>query len=384
MPLESLDPGECRHLLDEPRRDAVRSSRHPRPDSQEVEDREPRGPPRRAPGREDVVRTRSVVAEDLRGRTEEDRAGVPESTRQSLGFAGRDLEVLGREPIRDQDQAILVLDPDHAAPHDRRSGDVPIRVGEILEAPFEGGPHAIRKSRVGRRQPDAGVRVVLGLGDQVRRHELRVGGLVGQHEQFARARESVDRDRSESRDLATGDERLRRGGEAVAGTHHEIARRSEESAGEGPDRLRASGGENPVAAPEPRRRESRVSRSRARHPDPLHAGHPRRDRRHQHARWQGIPTTRGVATHHLERHQVVSDLESGARYLHAEWLQAGSLGVRERADAFPRGLDGSTNFGGKSIDRGPAVVTITPRRTIGRITEARHELLEHRDATLRE
>jgi hypothetical protein len=152
---------------------------------------EPARPAGEAAGREDVVRTCGVVAEDG-GRAEEDGARVPHPGCEGIRVRDEQLEVLGRDLVR--------------TPHgvrERGHGldpDPPVRPGESF----------VRDAAAGRDEDRLAVGTVLGLGEEVGGALLGVGGVVGDDEDLTRTSRKVDRD-------VRGDEQLRRGDNRLPG-----------------------------------------------------------------------------------------------------------------------------------------------------------------------
>ena len=76
-----------------------------------------------------------VVADgDGRVVAEEDRAGVGQPLGQAVGVGGRDVEVLGRDQVRQGDGLVLVADQDQGAePLEAVAGEVaPAEAGELV------------------------------------------------------------------------------------------------------------------------------------------------------------------------------------------------------------------------------------------------------------
>lgn len=76
-----------------------------RPDCQKCEDREASGEARGAAGRQDVVRTDSVVAEDLGGaRADEERTEAASLWRQCLGTRALEFQMLRSKRVGEIDR----------------------------------------------------------------------------------------------------------------------------------------------------------------------------------------------------------------------------------------------------------------------------------------
>ena len=132
----------------------------------EVVDAEGRGIPRRAAGGKDMARARDVVADRL-GRVvaQEDGAGVPHRSGDSLRALGDDLEMLRRPAVGHLDRVAHPRHQDHdSVPLERFPGDLGARgAGQRL---FERGGERVGQGGIRRDAPADGVLVVLGLGDR--------------------------------------------------------------------------------------------------------------------------------------------------------------------------------------------------------------------------
>jgi hypothetical protein len=116
---------------------------------EEVHDRQARGEAGRAGGGKDVVRAAHVVADGLgRPAAHEDRAGVADAFRQRLGVLHAELEMFGRDPVRQRHGLVEVAGHDDGAvvaPARARDG----AAVERLEMAVDGGGHAVGQPRVG-------------------------------------------------------------------------------------------------------------------------------------------------------------------------------------------------------------------------------------------
>ena len=162
---------------------------------------EPRGPG----GRQDVVRRDAVVAERHRGPVpEEHGAGVAHLRQERVGVghaAAAGARPRGRSTTstawsRSRTRISFVC-------ADRLLDDLaPAGLRELL---LEGGVDLLDQRRVRRQEVRAGVRVVLGLRDQVERGHARVDVAVGDDRELGRPGEAVDPDEPGDLPLGLGD-----------------------------------------------------------------------------------------------------------------------------------------------------------------------------------
>ena len=153
--------------------------------------------------------------------------------------------------------------------------------------------------------------IVLRLREQLARHELRVGGVVGEHQQFTRASRGIDRHGARHLKL-----RLRH--VCVAWSHDAIdARHACGAVRHGRHGARAAEGEHAIRAGEGgggehhRRGRARGALRRRAEDDLTHAGHPRWHDPHQHAaRICGAAAGR-VYAHPLQRIRTTTHDDAG-------------------------------------------------------------------------
>ena len=139
---------------------------------------------------------------------------------------------------------------------------------------------------------------MLGLRDEVRSHQNRVGGVVGDDRDLGRSGLAVDADNAPHHALCLGHPDVPRAGDDVDGLH------ALDPVGEHRDRLRTPSGVHLVDAEQRASGQDRgvrpavIVRLRWAHDGHgLHAGHPRRHHVHHHARGVDRPTTRHVQSH---------------------------------------------------------------------------------------
>ena len=211
---------------------------------------------------------------------EEDGAGVLDPLCQSLRILHQQLQVLRREPITEAGRLHQVCAHHDQAPvsqglaHDRRPG-VPGELGRHRRR------HRRRQLFTGGDQNGCRQRIVLRLGHQVGGHLVGPGGVVGDHQHLAGARQGIDPHLAVHSLLGQG--------------HPEVARPADHihpgngggAVGQSGDRL---GPADPIHLPHPGEMGGRQHRGvglpiRARrrdHHDPRHAGHTGRHGVHQH------------------------------------------------------------------------------------------------------
>ena len=178
---------------------------------------------------------------------------------------------------------------------DRRLGG-----GEIGKLAGQFLFNALDERGVGGDQDRQGDRIVLGLGQQVRRDKGRVARFVGKNGQLRRTGQQVDPDDS-------GEQELCGGHPLVPRPHHHITpghrRRPVRHGGNG---LRPPHRQQP---PHPRHRPRGhhfAGRVRRGQPDLVDTRHPGRHGRHEHRRRQGKAPPRRVAPGHPDGHQTVA------------------------------------------------------------------------------
>ena len=178
-------------------------------------DAERRAEPDRAPGGEDVRRPGEVVARRLGGgRADEERAGGADAGEERLGSGDLQAHVLGGDRVGDLGEpgARQRDDRDAVSLHrGARDG----RARERLERAADLEGDRLRE-RCGRADQERIRRlVVLRLGEEIRRHDVRVRRLVGDDEDLARPGDAVDRHRAEDEALGAGDVEVSRADDLV-------------------------------------------------------------------------------------------------------------------------------------------------------------------------
>ena len=167
---------------------------------------------------------------------------------------------------------------------------------------------------------------MLGLGQNIRGDVARRSAR-GQDQHFRRAGGHVNR-------AIIGNDALRGGDVAIAGAANFVhARNRLRAVGERADRLRAAHAGNFRHAENFRGCEQRGTRLRAGHDDALHAGHLRRDRRHQQRREKRKSPAGNVAADGSERRDALAD--ANAR-LDRDGPRARTLLLRRRGGCFAR------------------------------------------------
>jgi hypothetical protein len=141
---------------------------------------------------------------------------------------------------------------------------------------------------------------VLRLGKEVRGCEARIRLPIRYHHRFRGPGQALYADRAEHGALGEDHEEVSRTCDLVH------ARNALRAVGHGGDRLRAAKGEHTVHASNGCRRQHdighppiRILRRRADH-DLLHAGHARRNGRHEERGWKRRATRRRIQTHPLQ------------------------------------------------------------------------------------
>ena len=164
-----------------------------------------------------MIRPGDIIAEYFRGiRTDEDGARGVDLLRDFPRFRREDLQVFRRRLVGQADHLVPVFAEDDAAiPQQRGAGDpVARKRGEL-------GQELVRdvgdRIAICRQEHRAGVGVVLGLRQEIRRDKARIGRVIGQDENFARARDGVDADVAEDLPLGFGDKTISRTDDLVDG-----------------------------------------------------------------------------------------------------------------------------------------------------------------------
>jgi hypothetical protein len=158
---------------------------------------------------------------------------------------------------------------------------------------FQGLVHPVGETRIRGDQQARGQRVVLSLGDQVSRDELRVRGVVGDDRDLGRAGLGVRADRAEQQPLGRRHVDVPRAGDGV---HGGTVGRAVPEHGDG---LRPAGGVDLVdteqrARGEHRRAGQAILLRRRGHRDLRHPGHLGGDHVHQHRGRVGDQSPRDV------------------------------------------------------------------------------------------
>ncbi len=246
----------------------------------EAVDTEGRSEAGRARGRERVIGARRIVAQrHCRIGSHENRACILDLRGQPPGVLGHDQQMLGGKVIGEIDRLTQVVGHDEAARgriddlRPLQSADQAVQL--FLDAVGERG-------RVGD-QHSPRQRVVLELGGQVRRHEVRASARVGDDHHLGRSGDSVDADCA--KDLFFG-----QGHVYVARARNDVdARYRAGAVSQRSDRLSAANSVNgidarDVGSGEDRSRHGAVRARRCGQHDLRHARHASRDHCHQHCR----------------------------------------------------------------------------------------------------
>ena len=176
---------------------------------------------------------------------------------------------------------------------------------------------------------------MLGLAEQVSGDPVRIGGGIGDDEDFRRPGNRVDADPAEDLALGFGDP-------GVAGADNLVDRRQRACAERhGADGLRAADGVILVHAG----LEGGVSdgvgelalRRRGDHHDALHAGNPCRDDIHQHGRGIACPPAGDVDADRVQRRPAPAEFDAG---IVREAMIGGALGAVIGGDPVMREIDG--------------------------------------------
>ena len=309
---------------------------HPGRGAQEGEHREAGAETRAPAGGKDVVRADSVIAEHLRRAcSHEERAVVVESGEHGPGIFEHHLQVFRRDAVAERDRLVELVAEGAGARAERGAGNRGGGWWQIGETACEGCLDRSRKRLVHRHEDRAGVSIVLGLGHEIRRHQLGVRARVGEHHELGGPGQHVDAD------IAV-DELLRRAHPLVAGAHNQVAALDRLGAvGERRNRLRAAHADDAVRSRERGRREHEVARVRTRDLDPAHSRHPRRDHAHQHRGRQGIAPSRRVAAGRRDGekavpHPTAFDLDAGIAEALPLRARKAPNPLRGPGEAFPR------------------------------------------------
>ncbi len=176
-----------------------------------------------ATGGQHVVGAGEVVAQaHRRVRADEDRSGVADPSGDAGGVTGLDLEVLGGIRVDDRQTGVEIVDEDHAR----------LPSGQGLAHPLGvlGGGHSrleVGSDRLGQRhavghQDRGGLRVVLGLGDQVGGDVGGDRGVVGENGDLGGTGLGVDAD--DALEIALGGRDV-----DVAGAGHQADRLTDDA-----------------------------------------------------------------------------------------------------------------------------------------------------------
>ena len=309
--------------------------------------REARGVAGAAGRREHVVGAGAVVAQRHRGeRAEEDRPGVADPGRPGGGVLGLDLEVLGGVGVDHGEALLEVVDQ-----HDRgllagqRGADplgVPGHRHLLVELGLDVGGEPLGRGH----QHRGGGRVVLGLGDQVGRHERGVGGVVGQDPDLGRAGLGVDADDALEQPL--GGHRVDR---ARPGDQVDLATRPG-AVGEHRDGLGTADGVHLVDAEQRARGQDRRVREpavvllrRGGERDRRDAGDLRGHHVHHHGGHQRRDAAGHVEPDPLDRHLAVGDAGTVGEVGDDVVLELGLAGLRAAGGWTPPGRRGRRGRG---------------------------------------
>ena len=234
--------------------------------------------PRRARGRQRVVRPREIVADrHRRVLSDEDGSGAGHARDGPSRIDADELEVLGRQLVGKGERLCQV------ASHDRRTARREGLAGDRgrLGVVREQGDDGVREPRAGGDQHCERERIVLGLRDQIDGDQPRVGALVRDDCHLGRPCQRVDAHLARELLLRFGHERVARPDDDVRA--RDLLRADRERR----DRLCAAGPEDSRRAGDARGcsdlgQHRAVPARRRRHDHVAHAGEPRHRRRHDH------------------------------------------------------------------------------------------------------
>ena len=218
---------------------------------------------------------------------------------------------------------------------------------------------------------------MLGLAEQVRRTDLGVDGIVGDHQCFCRSGEQVDAN------LAV-ELTLRLGNEGVAGTDQHVYRLDCVGAeAHGGHRLNAAENVDLVGAGHGHGgngggRRRAIQRRRA-GDDPADAGHLGGQHAHVGGGDHGIAAARNVAADAFDRHVLVAKAHARDR-LDFDLLHRRALGLGEAADLRLGEADIFDDLSGQAGDQCPQLVLGEPK-TLGRPLVELDGELAHRDVS---
>ena len=160
--------------------------------AQEVGDAEARVASREAVGRQHVVRAAAIVADRFRRpRPEKHRAGCRHLVEPRTRLLDLQDQVLRRIAVRDRERRIEIVDDDDARVRERALDELAARESRLLRR--DGADHGPAELLARRHEQHLRIGAVLGLRQQVRGDERRVGAFVGDDEHLGRPRGIVAR-----------------------------------------------------------------------------------------------------------------------------------------------------------------------------------------------
>ena len=140
-----------------------------------------------------MVGTGAIVAQYLRGPgAHKCGAPVPDPFLHAIDILEQQLEMLGRDEV-DRTAGLVEINAEHRPAIGER-GTRRDRRGQVVELRCELTRHLLHQRRAGGHQDRHRTLIVLGLRDEVGRHERRIRGLIREHHQFRWARQHVDAD----------------------------------------------------------------------------------------------------------------------------------------------------------------------------------------------
>mmetsp|Transcript_16811 Transcript_16811/g.30140 ORF Transcript_16811/g.30140 Transcript_16811/m.30140 type:complete len:499 (+) Transcript_16811:1631-3127(+) len=278
---------------------------HPCPHSQEAVHGQASRVACRAPRRERVVGSRAVVAEDLRGvGSDEECSVVVELFGGKQGLFGQHFEVFGREEVCGGDGLLHALAHDHEPVVEQRHGGGALG-GQVVELDGELLLDLRNQRLVSGHQHWHCDRVVLGLGQQVRRDGLGVGGLVGEHQELAGPGQHVNGALARHQLLRSGHPLVSRAHDGVARGH--VARTVRQSG----DGLGPADAQEEVSLRDVRCCLGDLRGPRRCYPYFSHAGTTGSDCRHEDGRREGKAAAGGVAAAALDGRDLLPGVAAG-------------------------------------------------------------------------
>mmetsp|Transcript_8543 Transcript_8543/g.13085 ORF Transcript_8543/g.13085 Transcript_8543/m.13085 type:complete len:297 (+) Transcript_8543:244-1134(+) len=241
-----------------------------------------------ATGRQDVVGPGSVVPQDLRGvPAQEHRPVVRDAVGHLLALLHLDLEVLGPDHIRHRHRLLCgahlhceALGHGHACGGGR---------GQVRQSGLQALVGLLDEVCAGAHKDGPRLHIMLRLGEEVGSNNVRVGGIVRDHQHLGGPGQHVDSTHSAHQALGSRHP-------LVPGTHDDVTlRHPPDAVGQSSDGLGPPQTQHPIGSRHVGRPQGHLGGLGGGHPHGLHACGPGGDRSHEHRRGQGVPAPRGVA-----------------------------------------------------------------------------------------